>query len=143
MSSLVQFIILTAAIFGLVIISSKENKEKFKRGITAISQALKFLFFTLPMTTFSSKNNSPLILVFLYESIIGAIAFSLLGLIINLVINNDAFCFQWGLSKRVDTGLLKDYKFIRDMFLFIGVGVGVLMTTISQLKANKKPQSSL
>ncbi len=112
------FILLGMIFIPAILITASTNAEKCKKGLSKVKSTLMFSF--------------------LSDAIIGAILFSILGLSINLFINNDAFCFQWGISNNtIDTSLLKDYKFIRNTFLFIGVGVGILLTTLSQFKVSK------
>lgn len=57
---------------------------------------------------------------------VGMLVFSLIALLVNLSINNEAFQFQWGMRRHVDTALLNDYKFIRNMFMGIGLVAGVV-----------------
>lgn len=84
-----------------------------------------------------SKFQSSITFSFAFNIVLGIILCSTVGVLTNMIVNNEAFCFQWGMTRRIDTTLLKDYKLIRNIFLFVGVGVGILSTVISQIKGTR------
>ena len=87
----------------------------------------------LPLSVYQRVEASPLLKLAVH-AFLGLIVFSLMGLLVNLVINFEAFKFQWGISRRVDTALLNDYKMIRNIFLFVGLFAGLASVFIPQKK---------
>ena len=74
--------------------------------------------------------------LFLY-TLVCIIVMGMLGSMVNAVCNYEAFKFQWGFIRRVDTGLLDSYKQIRNMFIYIGAIAGA----VSALSITKKEQT--
>lgn len=60
-----------------------------------------------------------------FMALSGVILFSVMGVLVNLVINFQAFQFQFGFRRHVDTALLNDYKLVRNIFLFVGLLAGL------------------
>ena len=93
-------------------------------------------------SSISEKHKNSILLVLLSNSLIHIVGFSLLALLINMTINFEAFQFQFGFRRHVDSTLLKSYVNMRDNFIYIGALSAVFLTFSQQYRAKVKKQKS-
>lgn len=68
--------------------------------------------------------------------------FSLIGYGVNLIINWPAISFQWGVIKRIDTTHLENYRLVRNIFIFTGLGFGAISALLNNLNKPAQPKAS-
>lgn len=108
MAGIIIIFIIFVCIF--LAVDAKDTQKNSKPRQTKLAQKPRF---------------SGLILLSFY-AITSLILFSIFGLTINLFINYKAVLFQFGEATRVDSDVLADYLFIRNLFMGVGLSLGGL-----------------
>jgi len=83
------------------------------------------------------KDKSGLYIRLVVNCILSIFILSVLGLLVNIFNNFEAFKFQWGMISHVDSNKLNNYLSVRDIFVYLGALTGIAQSLISEY-LNKK-----
>ncbi len=83
---------------------------------------------------YDKVKQSSIMVSLVLNSFTGILLFSILGVLVNLAINNATTQYQFGITRHIDTTLLTDYKWVRNLFIVVGIIAGFVSTLVNWFK---------
>lgn len=72
------------------------------------------------------------------------LTFSVMGYLVNMVINWPAIALQWGLKNHIPSEYTENYRLVRNLFIFVGLAIGAVSALIKFyfINPSKAPQKA-